>query len=234
MDVLILAATVLICGIAPLAVALIVGRRLRLPLLVVAVAAAFYLLNLVLQQPVFLSLRPLVAGAGPFVIGAIATPAVYAVSEEVLRRLSWRAGSTMRNHRTSNGAIVAGLAWGGTESLVLTAALLTGVATTGITAGTLAAFAVGRVCAIATHVGFAHLSVWGYRRTLLFLPLTIVAHFVVDTSVFGLTAVLDPSSAWPGVLFGAFAVGAVLVSVRLRRQWASDTESDAQLSEQRS
>lgn len=228
-----LAATMLICGIAPLVVAVAVGRRLNVPLRVVTTAVGFYALNIVAQQPFFVAIRPIFAGASPLVIMTIGTPIVYAVSEEVLRWFSWRAGGTMRAHRTSNGAIVAGLAWGGAESLFLTGLQVAGSVAGGTTVGFLVAFALGRVCAIVAHVGFAHLSVAAYRRSVLFLPLVIAVHFAVDASVFGLTAALDPSSAWPGVLFGVIAVVAVAVSVRLRRQWA-EPENSAQLAEHRS
>jgi len=219
--------TVLVCGFAPLVLALTFGRRLGVPLRIVAIAVGFYALNLLLQQPFFLALRPVFAGASPLVIIAVGTPIVYAVSEEVMRYLSWRTSDAMRTHRTSNGAIVAGLAWGGAESLLFTG---TQMLAPGVAVGTMATFAVGRLCAIATHVGLAHLSVEAYRRSAWFLPLVIVAHFVVDASVFGLTAVLDPSSLWASVLFAGFAVAAVLVSVRLRRGWAK-AENNAQLAE---
>ncbi len=238
-DVIALAVTVAVCGIAPLTLALILARRMRLPLRIVAIAAGFYAVNLLLQQPIFASLRPLVGGMGPLLLTAVVPSIIYGVTEETVRYLSWRAGPTMRNNRTSDGAIVAGLAWGGAESLLFTLSLLFGVIaavfapgllqgapTAAVlaagSAGSLAVFLPGRLFAIAGHLAFAHLSVQAYRRSTAYLPVVIIAHIVFDASVFGLAVQLGYTSLWPTVLFAALAAVAIAIVIRLRRTWAAE------------
>lgn len=237
-DMAALAVTVLVCGIAPLAVALALGRRLRLPKRMVAIAAGCYLLNLALQQPIFAGLRLVVGGLNPVLVAAVLPSMVYGITEEIVRYLSWRAGRSMRHNRTSNGAIVAGLAWGGVESLMFTLMILIGVlgavlapvplrgmpqaALAAASLTSLAVFAAGRLCALAAHLAFAHLSVQAYRRSVAYLPLVIAAHIIFDASVFALAVVLGPHSRWPMVLFGALAAAALVAVVRLRRGWTSD------------
>lgn len=207
-----LLAAAALCGLAPLTVAVALARRLRVPIAVVAIAAACYALNLLLQQPVFLGLRPVVGGLDPLLLVALLPALVYGVVEEVVRFGSWRL-PVLRAHRTSDGALVAGLAWGGAESLLFTALAVAG----GQVPGGLALFLLGRVFALAGHVAFAHLSVAAHRRSAWFLPVAIVAHVVFDASVFGLQVLLDPTSAWPTVLFGVLAAAAVAVTAALRR-----------------
>lgn len=207
-----LLAVAVLCGLVPLTLAVAVGRRLRVPLTVVALAAACYALNVALQQPVFLGLRPVAGGLGPLLIGAVIPALVYGIVEEVVRYGSWLL-PVLRGHRTSDGALVAGLAWGGAESLLFTALALAG----GQVPGGLALFVLGRLFAVAGHVAFAHLSVAAHRRSVLYLPVVIVAHVVFDASVFALQVLLAPTSVWPTVLFGGLAAVALVVTVALRR-----------------
>lgn len=217
-----LVTTVALCGIGPLALAVALGRRLRVSAAVVAIAACCHLLNIVIQLPILDAL----AGISSLLGIAIAHSGVYGVTEELVRYTSWY-GRAMRRNRTSDGAVVAGLAWGGTESLLFTAqlALRAFTAPPGVSIGVsidmLAAFALGRLFAIAGHIGFAHLSVLAHRRSKAWLPVVIVAHVAVDASVFGLMAILGPSSPLPTILFGLITVGSLVMVTRLRRSLAA-------------
>jgi hypothetical protein len=243
-DVVALVATVMLCGIGPVIAALALGRRLRLQLRIVAIAGGCYVINLVLQQPIFAGLRAMVGGERSLLLTAVLFSIVVGVTEEVVRYLSWRAGRSMRDNRTSDGALVAGLAWGGAESLLFTLSIVGGLlaalfapgmlqgrspvaVVAAASLGSLLVFAPGRLFAIAGHVAFAHLSVQAYRRSTAFLAVAIAAHVVFDASVFGLGTLLGPQSAWPAVLFAVLAVAAVVTVVWLRRSWtAEDSCSD--------
>lgn len=237
-DVVALGVTVLVCGIGPLTLALVLSRRLRLPMRMVGIAAGCYLLNLALQRPILAGLRLVVRGLSPVLVIGVLSAVVYGVTEETVRYLSWRAGRTMRQNRTSNGAIVAGLGWGGTESLYFTLSVLIGVVgalvAPGLLAGVspqaalataslgfLAVFVLERLCALSGHLAFAHLSVLAYRRSVAYLPVAIAAHIAFDASVFSLGVILGPRSVWPTVLFAALALGALVLVERLRRSWAA-------------
>lgn len=223
---------VLLCGLAPLAAGVVVGRRLRLPLRMFLIAAGFYLLNLLAQLPVLAFLGARVVHDA-FLNGALVAPAVYAVFEETARYLSWRAGRSMRDHRTSDGAVLAGLGHGGMESIVFTLreaafglaavlapSLLLGGYAKVVLAGGLASyvvFVVGRVFAMACHVGFAHISMLSYRRSTWFLPVAMVVHFGVDASVFTVMGKLGNANPMWAVLFGLWAVLALALVVVIRR-----------------
>jgi uncharacterized membrane protein YhfC len=214
----------------PTAAAAWLRLRRGVPFRVFEVAAAFYLLNLVVQVPVFRGL----AAIGPQ-LGAVLAPAIYALCEETLRYLSFRAGRTMRSARHADGALAAGLGHGGMEAAIFalilgwTVAMATfapdvlraqGVAPlqspAGL-AGSMALFTAGRLAAIACHVGFATLVVLAYRRSVAFLPLAVVAHFAVDVTTFGLQARGGP---WWVLAFGAWAAGAAaLVALTRRSGW---------------
>ncbi|WP_344313850.1 YhfC family glutamic-type intramembrane protease, partial [Fodinicola feengrottensis] len=123
-----LAVAALIAGLGALVVAFVLRKRLRVPLVIFVVAAGFYVLNLIVQQPIFLGIRATTHATGLLMTGLIA-PAVYAVCEEVLRFFSFRVGKSMRGNRTPNGAIMAGLGHGGAESMFFTLAMIASVAT---------------------------------------------------------------------------------------------------------
>jgi uncharacterized membrane protein YhfC len=206
--------------------------RLGVPLRVFEVAAGFYLLNLVVQVPVFRAL----AGAGVrggLAFTALLAPAVYALCEETLRYLSFRATRAMRANRTPDGALMAGLGHGGMEaalfalSLGWTLALATfapealGSAGVGLSltpgdfGAFFAVFTVSRLSAIASHLGFAVLVVAAYRRSLLFLPAAIGAHFAVDASTFGLQAI--GAGSWWLLVFAVWAAAGGLLVAWSRR-----------------
>jgi hypothetical protein len=214
----------------PTAAAAWLRVRRGVPFRVFEVAAAFYLLNLVVQAPVFRGLTA--AGVQG---GALLAPAIYALCEETLRYLSFRAGRAMRSARHADGALVAGLGHGAMEAAIFalilgwTVAMATfapdvlraqGVAAVlspAAVAGSMALFSAGRLAAIACHIGFATLVVLAYRRSPAFLPLAVVAHFAVDATTFGLQASGGP---WWVLAFAAWAAGAaVLVVVARRSRW---------------
>jgi uncharacterized membrane protein YhfC len=117
---------------------------------------------------------------------------IYAVSEETMRYLSFRAGGNMRANRTANVALLAGAGHSGTESIIfalgaavglLTALLAPQVlkASEGSAAAILSApwwtFLLGgcsRILAVTTHLGFATLTVLAYRRSWLLYPLAVL------------------------------------------------------------
>ncbi|WP_190816763.1 YhfC family glutamic-type intramembrane protease [Saccharopolyspora pogona] len=155
----------------------------------------------------------------------------YAVCEEIARYLSFRAGRSMRANRTAAGALAAGVGHGGADSVLfglqyalgmavvwlLPQALPSGAAArlSGSPWWTFLLTGVERPIAIACHVGFAALIVLAYRRSALFLPVAVAAHFVVDFATFGLQGVAG--GFWHDLLFLAFAIAAVFVFRWARR-----------------
>ncbi len=145
----------------------------------------------------------------------------------------------MRGNRTPNGAIMAGLGHGGAESMFFTLAMIASVATAVFAPRAFIAnggdpntilhggpgyyleFTLGRVLAITAHLGFATLAVLAYRKSQLFLPVAIVAHFAVDASVFSLQGILPASSPLPDLLFAGWAALSIALLVVVRRRWTA-------------
>ncbi|WP_435830114.1 YhfC family glutamic-type intramembrane protease [Saccharopolyspora shandongensis] len=173
---------------------------------------------------------PSLFGAGSWALLAAASM-TYAVCEEIARYLSFRAGRSMRENRTADGALAAGVGHGGAESVLFGLQYAWGMAVVWLLPQALPPGAVERLAgspwwtflltgverpiAIACHVGFATLIVLAYRRSALFLPVAIAAHFVVDFATFGLQNVVG--GFWHDLLFLAFAITAVLVFRQVRR-----------------
>jgi uncharacterized membrane protein YhfC len=218
----------LLTAVLPVGAAFWLRLRLGVPLRVFEIAAGFYLVNLVVQVPIFQLLR----GAGltrGLLFTAVIAPAIYAACEEGVRYLSFRAGGTMRAYRTADGALMAGLGHGGMEailfgiSLAWTVAMVTfapdvlranGVdvsQTIGGLGSFFGAFSISRVSALVTHLGFATLTVMAYRRSTWFLAVAFLAHFAVDCSTFGLQAVGGPPWWVAAFVFWA-AVSALFVA----------------------
>jgi hypothetical protein len=109
---------VLLIGALVLA-ALWLRRRACVPLVILAVAAGFSLLGFLAQILVIAVIR--VAGVRnglPWAVvglpwAVVGLPATVAVCSETFRYLSFRAGRAMRANRTSAGALMAGLGYGG-------------------------------------------------------------------------------------------------------------------------
>lgn len=219
---------------APAAAALWLRLRKDVPIRVFEISAGFYLLSLVVQFPVFGLAGNGAAMLGPLV-APLAAPAIYALSEESLRYLSFRAGWAMRGSRHDDGALMAGLGFGGMEALIFALILTWTVASVtfapdslrgqGIDAtqtatgviGSVAAYSVSRLAAIACHLGFSSLCVLAYRRSLVFLPLVMGAHFAFNASTSRLQT-LDGLWWVLAVVAWAAASGLVLVWVR-RAGW---------------
>jgi uncharacterized membrane protein YhfC len=224
--------TFLLTAGGPVAAAIWVRQKLGVPLRVFEVAAIFYLLNLAVQLPVF-GLLGRAGLHGGLVFAAVLAPAIYAVSEESMRYLSFRATGTMRGQRTADGALMAGLGHGGMEAIIfaLSLAWTIGVATfapdalraIGVDAGrTLdnltafsATFTISRLCGVVTHLGFATLIVMAYRSSVLFLPLAMLAHLAVVAS----TSALQASSSLPIwlLVLAAWAVASAAFVALVRR-----------------
>jgi hypothetical protein len=236
------ALAVVVAGLGALVVALVAKRRLRVGMAVFFVAAGFYVINLIVQQPIFFGIRATHV-TGLLMTGLIA-PAVYAFCEEIFRYLSFRVGKSMRANRTPDGAILAGLGHGGTESLLFTLGMAASVATAVFAPRTFIAnggdpntilhggpgfyleFTLGRVLAIVAHLGFATLAVLAYRKSKLFLPIAIVAHFAVDASVFSLQGILPASSPVPDLVFAGWAALSIVLLVVVRRRLLPATTVD--------
>jgi hypothetical protein len=197
------------------------------------VAAGLYLVNLVVQMPVFRGLT--VAGLQG---GVLLAPAIHALSEETTRYLSFRAGRTMRSARHAGGALVAGLGHGAMEAAIFalilgeTVAVATlapdalraqGVDPVQLTSqltSSIAAFTAIRLAAIACHVGFATLIVLAYRRSIVFLPLAMVVHLAFEAT----TSALQSGGPWRVLAFTAWAAGAAALVVWARRsRWLQRT-----------
>lgn len=100
--------------VLPIALVVWWCRRTRLSLAVPAVAAGFYLLNLVLNTPLTSWLIPNALGHGLLATALIAL--VYGTFEETARWLSWKV-PVMRRRIGADGGIAAGLGHGGTEAI---------------------------------------------------------------------------------------------------------------------
>jgi len=216
---------------APAAAALWLRFRIDVPIRVFEASAGFYLVSLAIQLPV----SGQVAGRGLLLgplLGPLLAPAIYALSEESLRYLSFRAGRAMRSSRHDDGALMAGLGFGVMEALIFaliltwTVVLVTfapeslraqGIDPTQTASGVVgsgAVYCVSRLGAIACHLGFSTLSVLAYRRSVAFLPVVIAAHFAFNASTAGLQALGGP---WWVPAMIAWAAASILVVVWVRR-----------------
>jgi len=193
------------------------GQRARTVTVILGVAAAFYLLNVLIQVPILRVMHTVGVDRG--VSASILFPAVYAISEEACRYLSFRAGHTMRENRTSTGAVLAGLGHGCMEALVLL--VLFAMHTNSWSWLGFGLFAAGRILAVCTHLGLATLVVLAYRRSRWCLVLAVLAHFAVDWSTFALQA---RAGLWYLLLFTiwAFMAFALILLVKRRGPLASD------------
>ena len=82
------------------------------------IAAAFYLLNLVVNVPLTVLVYPSL-GLAPVALTAL-TALTYGLCEEVARWLSFKVGPLVR-HRDGDGGVAAGLGHGGMESVLFAA-----------------------------------------------------------------------------------------------------------------
>lgn len=197
------------------------------------IAIGFYLINLVVQIPFTAYLWPTLFGKMLWILLAFTT-LTYGITEETMRYLSFRTGKTMRANRTANGALMAGVGHGGAESVLFALQAIMGILIALFMPQILKAqglhtndilgmpwwFFIGsglsRILAITAHMGFATLIVLAYRRSWLFYPLAIVAHFVVDFSTFGIQS-LTKSLLWSLLVFVLWAVVALVLIVYVRR-----------------
>ncbi len=216
---------------APAVAALWLRLRRDVPIQVFEFSAGFYLLSLMVQFPVFGLAGDRAVLLGPFLAPLVA-PAIYALSEESLRYLSFRAGRAMRGSRHDDGALMAGLGFGGMEALIFALILTWTVASVtfapdslrrqGIDAtqtasgviGSVAAYSVSRLGAVACHLGFSTVCALAYRRSLVFLPLVIAAHFGFNASTSRLQTL---GGLWWVLAVVAWAAASGLVLVWVRR-----------------
>ena len=224
----------------PIGLAIFFHRRFSVSWSVFLIAAGFYLINLVLQTPFVFAWYYLFSKL-PWVALALVT-LTYALSEETMRYLSFRVGRVMRANRTANGALMAGVGHGGTESIIfalgaaftLYAAIFAPLTLGGSAEAVLHAqwwtfvlSGVSRILAITVHLGFATLIVLAYRRTWRFYPLAILMHFLVDFSTFGVQN-LTGSPGWTLGVFTLWAIAAVVLLVRVRRMGVVEVEEEVQ------
>ena len=76
--------------------------------------------------------------------------------------------------------------------------------------------ATSRIFAVACHLGFATISVMAYRRSPIFFPLAILAHFIVDSTTLSAQDLMG-SDLWTQVLFAGWAILSLLLIVYVRR-----------------
>jgi uncharacterized membrane protein YhfC len=215
----------------PIGLAIFFKRRFHVSWAVFFIAVGFYLMNLGINTP--LAITWSVIFAKLLVLSFALRALTYAVSEELFRYLSFRAGRIMRNSRNTDGALMAGVGHGGTESIVF-ALLLTALpifialAAPQVYRGhageilnapwwTFVLGGLERILAITGHLGFATLIVMAYRRSWLFLPLAILAHFLVDFTTFS-AALLPNGHVWSDGLFTLWAIAALVLIVYVRRR----------------
>jgi len=227
----------------PIGLAIFFKRRFHVSWVVFFIAAGFYLINLVVQLPLVFAWYSLF-GKIPWLQLALVT-LTYALCEETMRYLSFRAGSIMRANRTMNGALMAGAGHGGTESIIfaigaaftLSTALLmpqtskvSRISVADIVNApwwTFILLGFSRVLAITTHLGLASLTVLAYRRSWLFYPLAIFAHFVLDFTTFGVQS-LTSSSLWTLLVFALWAIAALFLILRIRHMDLAAPEQRSQ------
>lgn len=218
----------------PFALAFSFHRRFSVPWKVFFIAAGFYLLNLVIQIP-FLLVWFTLFRTSPLIL-TFFLALTYAVCEETLRYLSFRAGRTMKANRTLAGALMAGIGHGGTESiyfalngpgyatilLVLIALLAPQFLLKGTHPADILAMpwwifvitGVERLFGITVHLGLATLIVLAYRRSWFFYPLAIVVHFIIDFTTF---TIVSANFLTGNILFFLWAVVSLLFIIFIRR-----------------
>ncbi|MBV9689419.1 MAG: YhfC family intramembrane metalloprotease [Ktedonobacteraceae bacterium] len=222
---------ILVAIVGPFVLAGVFNKRLGVPLSVFFIAAGFYILNLVIQQPFFLLVRA-TGIKNQILLVAVFRPLIYAICEETMRYLSFRVGP-MRRNRTADGALMAGVGHGGTEAIYfalvyIAPVLFALIAPQLLIRGqpTLAQvlyspwfyifLATSRIFAVACHLGFATISVMAYRRSPIFFPLAILAHFIVDSTTLSAQDLMG-SDLWTQVLFAGWAILSLLLIVYVRR-----------------
>ncbi|MGH7883731.1 MAG: hypothetical protein ACREN8_12655 [Candidatus Dormibacteraceae bacterium] len=110
---------IVVCWAGPITVAILLKNRFSLPLRIFFISAAFYLLTLAVQLPIFyLLIHPWFHRPHNPLVYLVVTAGIFAISEEGSRYLSWRAGTSMRENRNWNGALLAGLGYGEAQAFV--------------------------------------------------------------------------------------------------------------------
>lgn len=216
---------VLLLGTVLLA-ALWLHRRTRVPLVMLAVATGFSLLNLLAVILIIILVIMVIRAAGvwnslPWAV--VGLPAIVAVCVETFRYLSFDAGQVMRANRTSTGALMAGLGYGGmtviyTLVVVVVRLLYGSWAHVGLLSALGFSFALTLRCAcvIATELGLVTFVVLAYRRSRLYLPLAMIAHFAL-TCTLALAAHVMHAGLWSLPLYAFWAATAIALVVRVHR-----------------
>jgi hypothetical protein len=224
-----LAVPVFISG-AVLLAAFWLRQRCRVPVVMLAIAAGFYLLAAVIFEAVGY------AAGIRMVSSVVLAPAIGAVCAETLRYLSFRAGRSMRANRTIGGALMVGLGYGGMSVIIGRIFSLRYLMRYGALHGSWAhavlvvfGSVVGYALFVVIQLGLATLVVLAYRRSLLFLLLAVLVGFAVSASTRAL--VMVHSSTWPLVVCWAAAAMALVVLVH-RSGWlkAAPQDETAQMS----
>lgn len=221
--------------VLPLVVVRLWIRRRRVPLAVPLIAAAFYLLNLVVNVPLTALLYPSL-GLPPVTLTAL-TALTYGLCEEVARWLSFKVGPLARR-RDGDGGVAAGLGYGGMESLLFAAPYAIGtvvalVSPAMLPIGTREALAgaspwlfvgtgLDRLPALAGHLVFALLIVLAHQRGLWFLWIAIAGHAALDFGMF----LLRDHAPTP-VFIGVWTLVGMLALMLAVRLWQGLTGVDA-------
>jgi hypothetical protein len=236
-----LAVPVLIGG-AVLLGAFWLRQRRRVPVVMLAIAAGFYLLSFLVAVGIVAVVVYLAGVRNGVVFSVILTPAIGAVCAETLRYLSFRVGSPMSANRTIGGALMVGLGYGGMSAIIAWAFHLFYLMRYGVLYGYwihdwpfVVGFVLGRVVgyalAVVIQLGLATLVVLAYRRSLLFLPLAMLAGFAVSASPRALA--VAHGGMWALVLVVCWAVAAMALVVLVHRSgWlkAAPQDETAQMS----
>jgi hypothetical protein len=191
-------------------------QRYRVPVAMLAVAAGFYLLACLLTAVILWAVVYVAGIRNGVVLFVVLGPAIGAVCAETLRYLSFRAGRSMRAHRTVGGALMVGLGYGGMSVIIVWVLYLLRHGAYLMRYGALYGFwahvglfvldsVVVYALAVIIQLGLATLVVLAYRRSPLFLPLAVLAGFAVTASLHALLIV--HSGSWPLVVcWGAAAM----------------------------
>jgi hypothetical protein len=227
-----LAVPVLIGG-AVLLVAFWLHQRCRVPLVMLAIAAGFYLLSFLAGVIIWVGVHA--AGIRNGVMFAVVlAPAIGAVCAETSRYLSFRASRSMRVNRTIEGALMVGLGYGGMGVIIVWVFYLlryraywmryAALPGSWLHAGLFVlSGVVGYALSVIIQLGLATLVVLAYRRSLLFLPLAVLAGFAVTASTHAL--VMVHGVTWPVAVCWAAAAMALVVLVH-RSGWLTVAPQD--------
>jgi hypothetical protein len=194
-------------------------NRFKVPLVMLAVSVGCYLLALMTASVVLLqfvgasTVRSIYAAGirqSDWLLVVLLWGAIGAICFQTSLYLGFGAGRAMKRNQTSEGALMAGLGYGGMAA-IYNLAFWRGLYGSWAYFGL---FALGAALGIIVELGLVTLVVLAYRRVRVFLPLGILARFMVFSSV---VAVALLGGLWYLGLSACWAAAALAVVMLVRR-----------------